>query len=141
MEKLLLILVSAIPVIALFLSVYKLVVNKKQNKSIFTNVISIAIISLLILFPAIIFFIDTEGLGFFMVIIAEYLLLSILIPWSVLIAIILFLARKIRFNPTKTKTALCIVFILLLTALVCFGTFSGVFVNAMNWIIGGPPIQ
>ena len=141
MEKLLLILVSAIPVIALFLSVYKLVVNKKQNKSIFTNVISIAIISLLILFPAIIFFIDTEGLGFFMVIIAEYLLLSILIPWSVLIAIILFLVRKIRLNPTKTKTALCIVFILLLTALVCFGTFSGVFVNAMNWIIGGPPIQ
>ena len=141
MEKLLLILVSAIPVIALFLSIYKLVVNKKQNKSIFTSVISIAIISLLILFPVIIFFIDTEGLGFFMVIIIEYLLLSVLIPWSVLIAIIVFLVRKLRSNPTKTKTAVCVVFIPLLTALVCFGTFSGAFVNAMNWIIGGPPIQ
>lgn len=138
MQELLLIIVSAIPIIALFLAVYRLVVRKKQNKSILVNIISIAVISLLFLFPAIIFFVDTEGLGFSMVIIIEYLLLSVLIPWSILIGIALFAVRKMRLNPSKAKTAVGIVFILLLTAVVCFGTFSGAFVNAMNWIIGGP---
>ena len=141
MQKFLLIIITAVPFIELSLAIYKAIIKKKQNKPILSNIILIAIISLLILFPTIIFFIDTEGLGFFMVIIIEYLLLSVLIPWSVLIAIIVFLVRKLRSNPTKTKTAVCVVFIPLLTALVCFGTFSGAFVNAMNWIIGGPPIQ
>lgn len=140
MKVFLLIIVTVVPLIALSLAIYKAIIKKKQNNPILANIILIAIISLLILFPAVIFFIDTEGLAFFMVIIIEYLLLSVLIPWSILIVIVLFVVRKVRLNPTKTKTAVCIVFILLLTAIVCFGTFSGAFVNAMNWIIGGPPI-
>ena len=80
MEKLLLIIVSAMPLTALSLAVYKLIVKKKQNKSILANTILIAFLSLFILFPAISLFID--GLLFFMVIITEYYILSILIPLS-----------------------------------------------------------
>ncbi len=139
MQNLLLIVVSAIPIIALSLAIYKAVVKKKQNKSILANIIFIVIISLLILFPAISLFID--GLLFFMVIIAECYILSILIPLSAFVFLVLLVAKKTKLNPTKRKTVVSIVFILLLTVMVCFGIFSGVFIDTMNWIIGGPPIQ
>ncbi len=138
MQELLIIIVGAIPIIALISAICRLVVRKKQNKSITANIIFIAVISLLFLFPAIIFLIEKDGLVFFMAIIIEYLLLSVLIPWGFLIEFVLFVVRKMRLNPSKEKTAVGIVLILLLTALVCFGTFSRVFYNAMNWIIGGP---
>ena len=138
MKELLLIIVSAIPLTALFLAVYKLIVKKKQNKSILANIIIIAFLSLFILFPAISLFID--GLLFFMVIITEYYILSILIPLSTFILLVLLVVKKAKLNPTKRKTVVSIIFILLLTVMVCFGIFSGVFIDAMNWIIGGPTI-
>ena len=141
MQKLLLIIVTAAPFIALFLAIYKAIVKKKQNKSIFTNTILIAFLSLFIMFPVISYLIDTEGLLFFMVIIIEYYILSVLIPWSVFFVIVLIIVKKIKLNPTKNKTAVCIIFLFLLTIIVCLGTFSGAFINVMNWIIGGPTIR
>lgn len=141
MQKLLLIIVTTVPLIELSLAIYKANIKKKQNKSIFTNTILISFLSLFIVFPIISYFIDTEGLFFFAVIIIEYYLLSILIPWNAYIAIVLFVMKKTKLNPTKSKTVVCVFFILLLTVIVCLGTFSGAFINAVSWIIGGPTIE
>lgn len=141
MHKILLIIVTAIPFIALSLLICKAIIKKKQNKLNFTNIISIAFLSLFIMFPIISYFIGTDGLLFFMVMIIEYYILSILIPWSAFFVIALFVIKKLILNPTRAKTVWCVIFILLLMIIICVCTFSGVFIDVMNWIIGGPTIQ
>lgn len=140
-KQLMLGIVLLLPIIALIISVALIIVGKKRNRSIKSYILT-GIISLVLTALPIIYLIkDEEGLGFVFIVILECYALSVLIPWTVFIFATVFIVKKAKNNPFTQKTVISVILILLMLLLVCFGTFSGLFLDSMNTIMGGPQLK
>ena len=125
-----------LPFLIAFVGAKKVARRKQQNKSIWGVVFAIIILFLFSLSPMAYLLISQDVLGFFMIIIIEYYLLSVLIPWGAFGSLLILIIKNVRPDTTKRKKIFNVLSICLIFILIFIGTFTGFFFNMANEIMG-----
>lgn len=122
-----------LPFATLFSGVFCTIKRRKANKPIALSIIMTVLITAITSIPLAFLFIDSFiylGICF----IGERFLLAVF-SWVFFFIVAFIIAKSIKRNPSKPKIIVSILLCLSLLAFVCWGTFSGFFLETMKTLL------
>lgn len=138
LNGIILLFLTALPILILFIGIKSTIKMKGQNKPIWLIIAIVAIYAIFFIIsslPIAYLLINKDAFGYFMILIIQYYALSVFVPCLVPALLSYILIKKRKLISLKLKL-LMTVLIISTSAMICVGVFTGFFFDIADKIQG-----